>query len=108
MSDALGKGSRLGGRWVLGLTTAALLSGMVIALINLRNGKESTVALIVFAQALTVLGIPALALALIYLGTRPDLTGERRVPRWIIGLAIIGFIVACVLAGRTVLALIQP
>lgn len=99
MSDALGKGSRLKDSWTLALTTAALLSGMIIAIINLRD-EQSTVALISFAQALTVLGLPALALALLYLGTRPDLTGERRVPRWIIILGILGFIVACFLAAR--------
>jgi manganese transport protein len=48
-----------------------------------------------------VLGIPALALALIYLGTRKELTGERQIPRPIIILAIIGFAVSCVLASLT-------
>ena len=57
--------------------------------------------LITLAQALTVLGIPALALALIYLGTRPELTGDRRVPRVIIVLAVVGLCVACVLACLT-------
>lgn len=100
MADALGKGWRLNSRWTLGLTTAALLSGLVIALINLQN-PENTVNLITFAQALTVLGLPALALTLLYLGSRPDLTGERQVPRWILALALIGFLVACYLATRT-------
>ncbi len=100
MSDALGKGSRLGDRWPLALTTAALLSGMIIAMINLRDA-DSTVNLIAFAQALTVLGLPALALSLIYLGTRPELTGNRRVPRWILFLAVAGLVVACAVATRT-------
>ena len=57
--------------------------------------------LITLAQALTVLGIPALAATLIYLGTRPELENERQVPRWILGLAWVGLIVACVLACLT-------
>jgi manganese transport protein len=42
-----------------------------------------------------------LAAALLYLGTRKDLTGERKVPRWILVICSIGFVVACVLAVRT-------
>jgi len=63
--------------------------------------EDSTVKLITLAQAFTVIGIPALALALVYLGTRKDLTGERKVPTPIIGLAILGFLVSCVLACLT-------
>ena len=106
LSDALGKGSRLEDRWPLALTTAALLSGMIIAMINLRDA-ESTVNLIAFAQALTVLGLPALALALIYLGTRADLVAERKVPRWIISLAVLGFLISCAVATRTALLVLD-
>lgn len=100
MSDSIGKGSRLQDRWPLHLTTVALLVGMTVAIASLAS-QESTVHLITLAQALTVLGIPALALALVYLGTRSELTGERRIPRPIIVLAIIGCCVSCVLAYVT-------
>ncbi|MDB4544482.1 divalent metal cation transporter [Akkermansiaceae bacterium] len=106
LSDSFGKGSRLGEGWTLGLTTVALLSGLVVALLNL-NDADSTVKLIVFAQALTVLGVPALALALLYLGTRPELTGERKVPAWIIKLGWLGFVVALALAARTTIAILD-
>ena len=106
LSDSLGKGSRLGEGWTLSLTTVALLCGLIVALFNLSDAA-STVNLITFAQALTVLGLPALALALLYLGTRPDLTGERKVPRWIISLGWVGFIVALALAVRTSVAVLE-
>ena len=106
LSDSLGKGSRLGEGWTLRLTTVALLSGLVVALLNLSDAK-STVNLITFAQALTVLGIPALAAALLYLGTRPDLTGERKVPAWIINLGCAGLVVAVALAIRTTIAVLN-
>lgn len=106
LSDALGKGYRLGSRWTLGLTTLALLSGMVVALLNLRDAK-STVNLITFAQALTVLGIPALAATLLYLGTRPDLAGERKVPGWILVFGTVGLVVSIALAVRTAMALVE-
>ena len=100
MSDSLGKGSKLSDKWPLHLTTVALSVGMWVAIASLAK-EGSTVHLITIAQACTVLGIPALAAALIYLGTRPELTGERRVPRWMIGLAVIGLCVSCVLACLT-------
>ena len=52
--------------------------------------KESIVPLITFAQALTVLGLPAIAAALVYLGTRPDLRARGHFPRWLLGLTTIG------------------
>lgn len=100
MSDSLGKGSKLSDKWPLHLTTVALLVGMCVALASVAR-EGSTVHLITIAQACTVLGIPALAAALIYLGTRSELTGPRKVPRWMLVLAIIGFVTSCFLATLT-------
>ncbi len=97
MSDAIGKGSRLQDRWPVHLTVVALLVGMAVAIASLAK-EGSTVHLITLAQACTVLGIPALAAALIYLGTRPELIGPRRVPPVVLRLSILGFVVACLLA----------
>ena len=100
LSDTLGKGARLTDRWPIHLTTVALLVGASVAIVSLIM-EGSTVHLITLAQALTVLGIPGLALALIFLGTREELTGERRIPRPILIVAGIGLIVSCVLAILT-------
>ena len=100
MSDALGRGSRLSDRWPVHMTAIALLVGMLVAVASLLK-EGSTVLLITFAQALTVLGIPALAAALIYLGTRKDLVGERQIPRPMLVLATVGLLVSIVLAGLT-------
>ena len=54
------------------------------------------------AQALTVLGIPALGLAMLYLATRPELEGERRVPGILKLVAIAGILVAVALSARKV------
>jgi Mn2+/Fe2+ NRAMP family transporter len=106
MSDALGKGARLDDRWPVHMTAVALLVGMFVAMASLAR-QGSTVHLITLAQALTVLGIPALAAALIYLGTRKELIGERQVPRPILILAIIGFMISCVLACMTAMKVYQ-
>lgn len=93
MADGLGKGSRVGDPWSRHLTTAALVTGFAIATVGIIWGKESTANLIIFAQALTVLGMPALGLALVYLATRRDFRGERKVPGYLIGTASVGTVV---------------
>ena len=100
MSDAIGAGHRLSDRGTLHLTSLALLVGMGVGVASLYQ-KESTVFLITIAQALTVLGIPALAAALIYLGTRPEAIEEKLVPPVVMWLAVIGFVVSCGLAILT-------
>ena len=102
MADGLGKGRRIGDRWSRHCTVLALVVGMLIAIAGLAK-EGSTVALITVAQALTVLGIPALALALLFLGLQRDLTGQRRTPRALILLAGTGTVVACFFAGLTAL-----
>lgn len=97
MSDSLGLGSRLEDRWTLHLTTLALVVGMAVGIGSLYS-KDSTVHLITFAQALTVLGLPALAASLIYLGTRKEIR-EAGIVSWpILVLAVAGFFVSCLLA----------
>lgn len=103
MSDSLGKGSRLSSGWPIHLTSVALLTGMGVAMLSLSQ-SGSTVTLITIAQALTVVGNPALGATLLYLGTRPELTGARRIPRWILALASVGFLISCVVAVRTAMA----
>jgi Mn2+/Fe2+ NRAMP family transporter len=100
MSDALGRGSRLQDRWPVHLTVVALLVGMAVAIASMAS-EGSTVPLITLAQSLTVLGIPALAAALIYLGSRPELVGPRRVPPWMLNLSRLGFFVSLGLALLT-------
>ena len=46
-----------------------------------------------------------LALALLYLATRPELKGPRRIPPWMILTGSIGFLLSLLLAARTVLKL---
>lgn len=100
MADGLGKGAKMSDPWPVRLTAVCLLVGMGVAMMSLAR-EGSTVLLITIAQALTVLGIPALAGALLYLGTRKELTGKRRIPPVILWLAGAGFVVSCVLACLT-------
>lgn len=100
LSDSLNRGSRMQDGWPVHLTAAGLLIGMLVALAAFAR-EGSTVLLITFAQSLTVLGVPALAFALLYLGTRPELSGDRRIPTALILLAALGLVTSLLLAGLT-------
>lgn len=80
-SDALGLGAKIDGVGPKVMTTGALAVGMIAALLTVTAGV-STIGVIVFAQALTVLGVPVLAAAVLYLATRPNIRAGGHVPRW--------------------------
>ncbi|MBM50438.1 MAG: hypothetical protein CMP27_11465 [Roseibacillus sp.] len=101
LSDSMGKGASMEGRWARHFTAMALGLGMLVAILGII-WKESRDSLMLGAQALTVLGIPALGLAMLYLATRPELEGERRVPGVLKLVAIAGILVAVALSARKV------
>jgi Mn2+/Fe2+ NRAMP family transporter len=68
---------------------------------------ENRVGLIVFAQAMTVVGLPLLALAMLYLATRPDLKGQRAVPVWMKLAAMAGLVVVLASAWQLARKVIQ-
>ena len=82
LADGFGLGSKLDQKWPKIFTVASLLVGMGIAIL-IKSSDVSIVGLILFAQALTVLGGPVLAFSLMYLATRKEMVGERKVPAWI-------------------------
>ena len=100
MADGLGKGSRMSDPWARHGTASALLVGMAIAIMALTK-ENSAVGLIMVAQALTIIGIPALALALLYLALQKDLKGEARTPRVLLAAGALATLVAIFLAILT-------
>jgi len=80
-SDSLGLGSKIDDMWPKVMTTGALMVGMVVALLSITTDM-STIGVIIFAQALTVLGVPVLAASVLYLATRPSLKAIGGVPLW--------------------------
>ena len=102
-SDGLGLGSSIDAKWPKLFTVLALAVGAVVAILSIQF-NVSRGGIITVAQALTVLGMPALALALLYLGSRSDLVGENRTPRWVLAVVGVGFLVACFFAVRTGIA----
>lgn len=98
LSDCLGGGAKLEDRLPLHLTALALCVGGAIAAASLLN-EGSTVGLITLAQALTVIGIPALAAALIYLGHIPEV--RAALPPGVLGICWFGLAMSCGLACVT-------
>ncbi len=92
LSDGLGLGGDMDQRWPKLLTAAAMLIGFGVALASL---DQKPINVIVFAQAMTVLGNPILAGVLVWLSTRVP------TPRWIQVLAVFGFLLVLILALRT-------
>ncbi|MEZ5950060.1 MAG: hypothetical protein R3C12_12790 [Planctomycetaceae bacterium] len=93
-------GASLDQQWPKFFTVAALLFGMVVAILTTVT-KFDTVALIIFAQALTVLGGPILAISLLYLALSKNLREQVQAPGWMLGLMGLGLIVVTGLALRT-------
>ena len=101
LSDSLGRGSKMSDPWPRHFTSLALLVGMLAGLLSLTT-KFDYLHLITIAQALTVIGVPALAAALIYLGTRPEVKGgEHRLSPRVLSISYIGAAVSVALALRT-------
>jgi manganese transport protein len=104
LSDSLKLGSSIDARWPKLLTTLALLVGMVLALFSAGLAHViggQSVDVIIYAQALTVLGLPLLAIAMLYLARRSRLQTGRSTPLWMLIIALIASAAAVALAFRT-------
>ena len=100
LSDGFGIGSSLEQKWPKIFTVAALLFGMVVAFLATVSGMDR-VTLIIFAQALTVLGGPVLAMSLIYLAIGKPFKERVQAPTWMMLLVFLGLAVVTLLAFRT-------
>lgn len=77
LADGAGVRARMSDRWPRILTVIVMLVGMGVALFALSRG-EKPINLIIFGQALTVLGNPLMAIAMLWLANRKDVMGDRR------------------------------
>jgi Mn2+/Fe2+ NRAMP family transporter len=99
LADGLGRPAKLSDRAPRLLTVAVLLVGMGVAILALRSGQKP-VSLIIFGQALTVLGNPLMAGTMLYLANRREVMGER-CNGWAMNLlGGLGFALVVLMAGR--------
>jgi len=69
LADGIGKPPKLSDQWPRRFTVVVLLAGMVVAMLALRTGQKP-VKLIIFGQALTVIGNPLMAVTILWLANR--------------------------------------
>ncbi len=100
LADGLWPGAGLDDTRTKLCTSLALLTGMAVAvgmrLLNLNIGH-----LIIFAQALTTLVTPVLALTVVCLAFALQRETGRRLPRTLAVLSTLGFLLTLLLAART-------
>jgi len=105
LADGLGKPAKLSDRSSRIFTVAVLLVGMAVALLALRTGQRP-VNLIIFGQALTVIGNPLMAATILYLANQKDIMGDRRNTLVLNILGGIGFLVVLFMAIRVLITVI--
>jgi manganese transport protein len=105
LADGLGKPARLSDLWSRILTVGVLLVGMVVAVLALRTGQRP-VNLIIFGQALTVIGNPLMAATILWLANQKDIMGERRNTLILNVLGGVGFLVVLFMAIRVLILVI--
>ncbi len=105
LSDGLGKPARLSDPWSRRFTVVVLLIGMGVAMIVLHTPVKKIDA-IIFGQALTVIGNPLMAAAILWLVNRKDIMGDRRNTLVLNLLGGVGFLVVLLTALRVLYLLI--
>ncbi len=105
LSDAVGKPARLSDLWSRRFTVVVLLVGMGVAMIVLHTSVKKVDA-IIFGQAMTVIGNPLMAAAILWLANRKDIMGERRNTLVLNLLGGLGFLVVLLTALRVLYLLI--
>ncbi|QDU95549.1 NRAMP family divalent metal transporter [Lignipirellula cremea] len=95
-ADGLGLGGRMDGVAARVFTSIALLIGMLVAMFVPASQR---VYCIVIAQAAVIIGLPLIALAMVYLSLQPDLQGDRKTPKWLVAGSIFSLLFITVSAG---------
>ena len=105
LADGIGKPPKLSDHWPRRFTVLVLLTGMVVAILALRTGQKP-VNLIIFGQALTVIGNPLMAVTILWLANRKDIMGERRNTIILNILGGLGLLVVVLMAVRVLMRLV--
>jgi manganese transport protein len=105
LADGLGKPAKMSDVWSRRFTVVVLLVGMGVAMIVLHTPVKKIDA-IIFGQALTVIGNPLMAAAILWLANRRDIMGDKRNTLLVNILGGVGFLVVLLTAARVLYLLI--
>jgi len=106
LSDGLGLGGDIDSRWPKVCTLLVLMTGMAVAVGMKVLSVEKPVNLIVFAQGVTVVGVPVLAAAMLYLAIASRKEGPKPVPIWMRCVLAVGLVLVLFLSVRQAVALV--
>jgi len=104
LADGLGKPATLSSPWSRRFTVLVLLVGMAVAMIVLHTPVKKVDA-IIFGQALTVVGNPLMAIAILYLANNKRIMGRYRNSLLTNILGGVGLLVVILMAFRVLLLL---
>jgi len=105
LADGIGQPPKLSAPWPRRFTVVVLLVGMVVAMLALRTGQKP-VKLIIFGQALTVIGNPLMAATILWLANRKDIMGDRRNTIALNLLGGLGLLIVVLMAIRVLIRLV--
>lgn len=105
LADGIGKPAKLSDPWSRRFTVVVLLIGMAIAMIVLHTPVKKIDA-IIFGQALTVVGNPLMAAAILWLANRKDVMGDRRNTLVLNILGGLGLLVVTVMSVRVLILIV--
>ncbi|HSV99334.1 MAG TPA: divalent metal cation transporter [Sedimentisphaerales bacterium] len=105
LADGLGKPAKMSDPWSRRFTVVVLLIGMSVAMIVLHTPVKKIDA-IIFGQALTVIGNPLMAAAILWLANHRGIMGDKRNTVLVNVLGGIGFLVVLLTAARVLYLLI--
>jgi len=105
LADGLGKPPKLSDAWPRRFTALLLIIGMIIAMLALKSGRPP-INLIIFGQALTVLGNPLMAATILWMANKKAIMGNRRNKIILNVLGGAGFIVVIFMAARVLYRII--
>ena len=105
LADGIGKPPKLSDPWSRRFTVLVMLAGMVVAMLALRTSLKP-VKLIIFGQALTVIGNPLMAVTILWLANRKDIMGDRRNTVILNILGGLGLLVVVLMAVRVLMRLV--
>lgn len=105
LADGLGKPPRLSDPWSRRFTVVVLLVGMTVAMIVLHT-RVTKMDAIIFGQALTVVGNPLMAGAILWLANRRDIMQDRRNTLLLNIVGGLGFLAVLLIALRVLYLLI--
>lgn len=105
LADGIGKPPRMSDKWPRRFTVGVLLAGMGVAMLALRTGQKP-VTLIIFGQALTVLGNPLMAVTILWLANKKEIMGSRRNTIVLNILGGLGIVVVVLMAVRVLIRVV--